>query len=153
MATTPFSYNPQDPTDADLVRQLIPDTVNTDEQPAIFNDYEIANLFTIQQRVWQTGMYYSPPAGRNLPYSPVSLLRVAAIGVDIVANNAAMLQQIARLLDVSVAAAAKDLGDRAQRYRQIDDESGAFAIIEQVKTTWDYTTRFWNQIQRMQGGV
>lgn len=153
MATTPFTYNPQAPTDADLVRQLIPDTVNTDAQPAIFNDYEIANLFTIQQRTFQSGMYFSPPAGRNLPNSPVSLLRVAAIGIDIIANNAALLQQIAKLLDVSLSQAAAALGDRAQRYRQIDDESGAFAIIEQVKTTWDYTTRFWNQIQRMQGGV
>ena len=30
--------------------------------------------------------------------------------------------------------------------------TGAFVLIEQVKTTWDYSTRFWNQIQRMQGG-
>lgn len=152
-ATTPFTYNPADPTDADLIRQLIPDTVNTDDQPAIFNDYEIANLFTIQRRVAQSSMFFSGPAYRNLPYSPVSLLRVAAIGIDIVANSTALLQQISKLLDVSIRTAAKDLGDRAQKYRDIDDDSGAFAIIEQCCTMWAFNQRVWSQIQRMQGGL
>ena len=152
--TTPFTYNPQNPTDADIVRQLIPDTTNTLQQPAIFNDYEINNLFTIQARVFQSSMFYSPPAGRNIPMSPVSLLRVAAIGIDIIASNSAQLALITKLLDVNLnpAAAAKILTDRADKYRQIDDESGAFAIIEQVNTTWAFYDRYFKQIQRQTGG-
>ena len=153
-AITPFTYNPQNPTDADIVRQLIPDTTNTDALPGIFNDYEITNLFTVARRVFQSSMFFSPPTGRNLPYSPVSLLRVAAIGIDIIASNTAQLAMITKLLDVSLspAAAAKILADRANQYRTIDDESGAFAIIEQCGTVWATQRRFWNQVQRMQGG-
>jgi len=104
--------------------------------------------------VFQSSMFYSPPAGRNIPMSPVSLLRVAAIGIDIIASNSAQLALITKLLDVNLnpAAAAKILADRADKYRQIDDESGAFAIIEQVNTTWAFYDRYFKQIQRQTGG-
>lgn len=153
-AITPFTYNPQNPTDADLVRQLIPDTTNTDAQPGIFNDYEIQNLFTIQARVFQSSMFFSGQAGLNVPSNPVALLRVAATALDIIASNAAQLSLITKLLDVQLApsAAAKMLADRADKYRQIDDENGAFAIIEQCPTVWSVRDRWWNQVARMTGG-
>ena len=131
---------------------LIPDTTNTDAQPAIFNDYEIANLFTVQQRVYQSSMFYSGTTGANLPTSFVSLLRVAAIGLDIIANNQAQLGLISKLLDVQLKDAAAITGARADKYRQIDDESGAFAIIEQCNTVWATRDRWWKQVQRQQGG-
>lgn len=154
-ATSPFTYDFDTNAPVAFIRLLIADTVNTDAQPAIFSDTEINAFYAIQQAQFQSSMYFSPPAGRNLPNSPVSYLRVAALALDSMAGNSSKLAGIAKLLDVQVSQdkTAEALRAQAAQFRQTDDESGAFAIIEQVKTTWDYTTRFWNQIQRMQGGV
>ncbi len=155
MATSPFTYDFDTNPNVAYIRLLIADTVNTDEHPAIFSDTEITAFYFIQQSQWQTSMYYSPPAGRNLPLTPVSYLRVAALACDSMASNSSKLAGVIKLLDVQISQdkAAAALREQAKQFRQTDDEAGAFAIIEQVKTTWDYGTRFWNQIQRMQGAV
>ncbi len=99
-------------------------------------------------------MFYSPPAGRNLPAQPVSYLRTAALLLDAIAANKSRLASIMQLLDVKVDAgkASYALRMQADEYRQIEDNSGAFMIIEQCPTSWSFYDRFWNQIQRQMAG-
>lgn len=150
-----FTYDlTSNPTVA-YVRLLISDTVdNPPTQPAIFSDEEITAFYRIQQAQFQSSMFFSGPAGRNLPASPVSYLRVAALALDSIAANKSRLASITQLLDVHLSpnVAAKALRDQAAAYRETDDNSGAFAIIEQCTTGWSFRDRFWSQIQRQQGG-
>lgn len=146
-----FSYN-TNPFDAvSYVRLLISDT----ESPGIFSDEEINAFYAIQRAQFQSSMFYSYPAGQNLPAQPVSYLRVAALALDSLASNRARLSSITQLLDVHLdpAVASKSLRDQAADYREVDDNAGAISIIEQCTTTWGFRDRFWNQVQRQSGGV
>lgn len=149
-----FTYDFTTAPDISYVRLLIPDTVNTVAQPCIFQDDEINAFFTIQRLQFQSSMFFSGSAGRNLPNSPVSYLRVAAMAIDTIASNSARIGLIQQLLDVKLAPekAAAALRAQAQAYRDTDDNAGAFFIIEQVSTGWAFVQRFWNQVQRQQGG-
>ena len=148
MATT---YNNCDGTqnNIDFPRLLVADT----SSPFVFQDSEITAMYQIQAAQFQSSMLYNAPAGRNLPASPVSYLRVAALLLDALASNKARLSSVVGLLDVklNVTAAAKALRDQAAAYRETDDNSGAFAVIEQVHTTAGFIDRFWNQVQRESG--
>jgi hypothetical protein len=145
--TYDFTNNPQ----VAYVRLLIPDTQAT---KAIFSDEEITAFYYIQSAQFQSSMKYTPPAGAlTLPSQPVSYLRVAALALDSLANNAARLGDAIRVLDVDIRAAAKHLRDAAAALRTIDDESGAFAIIEQTPTQWAFADRWWKQAQRQSGGL
>lgn len=153
-ATVPFSYDfTSNPLIANI-RLLIPDTVNTDAQPAVFSDTEITAFYNIQQSQFQSSMFFSWPAGRNLPSQPVSYLRVAALALDTLANNSAQLGIITKLLDVSLSPkdAAQALAARADSLRKTDDESGAFIIVEQVNSVWAFIDRYWKQVQRQTAG-
>jgi hypothetical protein len=132
------------------VRLLISDT---DSSNFVFEDAEITAAFTIQQSQFQSAQFYSPPAGANLPASPVSYLRVAALLLDAMACNASKLALFTRILDVemSSATAAAALRDQAKQYRTTDDDAGAFMVIEQVNNGWTLRQRYWNQVQRQQG--
>jgi hypothetical protein len=146
-----FSY---DFTSAPLianVRLLISDT----QAPGIFSDEEITAFYNIQASQFQSSQFYSYPVGRNLPASPVSFLRVAALALSALASNQSRLASITQLLDVHLApgVAAKALRDQAAEYRAIDDDAGAFAVIEQVNTSWNMRDRFWAQVQRQGGGA
>lgn len=146
-----FDFNPA----VAYIRLLLPDTVeDAAKNLPVFQDAEIERLYTIQQMQFQSSMFFSPPAGRILPFAPVSLLRVAALGLDIIANNAAFTSLVTQLMDVKLSAkdASAMIAARANQYRQTDDEAGAFAIIEQVFTTWGFQDRFWRQTQRQMGG-
>lgn len=136
------------------VRLLISDTINTDAQPAIFSDTEIGAFYNIQQSQFQSSMFFSGPAGRILPYSPVSYMRVAALALGSLAANSARIAGITKLLDVSCSPkeAAQALRDQADQYRTVDDEAGAMAIFEQCTTVWGFAQRFWNQYQRQTAG-
>jgi hypothetical protein len=85
----------------------------------------------------------------------VSFLRVAALALSALASNQSRLASITQLLDVHLApgVAAKALRDQAAEYRAIDDDAGAFAVIEQVNTSWNMRDRFWAQVQRQGGGA
>ena len=100
-------------------------------------------------------MFFSPPANNALPSSPVSYLRIAALMLDSLACNKARLAAIKNLLDVKMDSsdAAIQLRAQAAEYRTVDDESGAFYIIEQVTTGWSFRDRFWEQVQRQQSGA
>jgi hypothetical protein len=142
-----FGANPQ----IDVIRFL---TADTEEPKHVFEDAEIMMAYEIQSSVFQSSMFYSPPAGRNVPSSPVSYKRVAALMLDALANNKSRLASITKLLDVSLSpnVAAKSLREGAQAFRDDDDNSGAIFIIEQCPTSWAFQDRWWNQAARQQGG-
>ncbi len=150
-AALSFSYQFGNYPTIDYPRLLISDT---QELNHIFEDSEILAAYQINAAQFQSSMFFSPPAGRNLPSQPVSYLRCAALLLDALAANKSRLSSITQLLDVKLSPqfAAKSLRDQAQSYRDVDDNSGAFMIIEQCPTTWAFQDRFWNQVQRQQGG-
>lgn len=149
--TYDFNTNPA----VAYVRLLIPDTVQdpTKNLP-IYQDEEINAFYFIQASQLQSSMFFSYPAGRNLPAGYLSYLRVAALAIDSLASNAAQLSVITGLMDIKLSPkdAAAALAARADSYRKVDDESGAFVIIEQVNTTWAFRDRYWKQVQRQTGG-
>jgi hypothetical protein len=156
-----FSYGPTNspPTSnppIDYVRLLISDTqqFNAAGQPVyIFEDQEIQMFTQLQATVFQSSQFYSGPAGQYIPPSPVSYLRVAALALDAIASNKARLASIKKLLDVQLDSsdAAIQLRATAAEYRTVDDDAGAFAIIEQVNNMWSFRDRFWKQVQRQSG--
>jgi len=142
----------------DYPRLLIPDTQflpNVTPPQMIFSDQEIAAFYQIQQMTFQSGMFFSGVQGRNLPPLPLSYVRVAALALDTLANNKGKLGNVVKLLDVQLdwKSAAQILRDGAANYRKIDDEAGAFAIIEQTPTDWAFAQRWWNQFQRQTAGA
>lgn len=145
-----FTYDFVNAPAVSYVRLLISDTDAT--QP-IFQDNEINAAYTVQASVWQSTQFYSPPAGAYIPTSPVSYFRVAAILLDAIASNKARLASIKRILDVQLDAsdAAKWLMEQAKNYREIDDNSAAFLVVEQVHNDWSLISRYWKQVQRQQG--
>lgn len=134
----------------DYPRLLIADT---DPLKQIFSDSEINSAYQIQASFFQSSQFFTPPAGRLVPQSPVSYLRVAALLLDSLASNNARLAGVIKLLDVQLdlSKAAQALRDQAKAYRDTDDNAGAFAIIEQCPTSWSISERFWAQVQRQQG--
>lgn len=151
MAT--FSYNYCDGTNdqVDFIRRLVGDTVAENH---VLEDEEILGLYRIQASVWQSAQKYSWSTGSYLSNSPVSYMRVAALAADSMSAKLASLAVIEQVLDVKISfqTASKALADKATLYRQIDDESGAFAIIEQTPTVWSFYDRYFKQVQRQSAG-
>lgn len=145
-----FTYDLANNPTVAYIRLLIADT---DEANQIFSDEEIMGAYAITASVFQSGAFYSgvPGTGRTtLPSSPVSYFRVAAVLLDALAANKSRLAGITKLLDVelSPAQAATALAKKAQEYRTVDDESGAFVVIEQCTTDWSFRDRFLKTVQR-----
>lgn len=146
MFTYQFGANPT----IDYVRMLIGDTECDNH---IFEDSEITAAYAIQQSQFQSSMLYSGGAGATLPSSPVSYLRVAALLCDALASSRSRIISIQKLLDVTLAPEASQktaaaLREQAKQWREVDDNSGAFVIIEQCTTSFGFLQRFYNQIQR-----
>lgn len=156
-----FTYNDCDGTNnlIDFVRLLIMDTQefgpNGTTRAYVFSDNEITAFYTIQTMQFQSAQFFSPPAGMNLPTSPVAVLRVAAMALDSMAANSSKLASVIELLDVKLSPdkAAIALRAQANQYRDLDDNSGAFFIVEQVNDQWSFRDRFWKQVQRQSGGM
>ena len=145
-----FSYVPN--TTIFYVRLLIPDT---QAASPIFADEEIQGFLNINAMTWQSSMFYAYQGGRlQLPCTPSNILRAAALALNALAGSASRLGAVMGLLDIKLngAAAAKSLQDVAQRYLDMDDNSGAFAIAEQVTTVWGFRDRWLAQLQRQTGG-
>lgn len=142
----------------DVIRALIADT---DSAQPIFQNEELYLFYAIQGSCFQSSMFFSGSipvggttvGGQTIPYQPMSYLRVAALALDSMAANKAYLASIKRLPDVQLDSsdAAKMLMAKADSYRKVEDESGAYFIIEQVTTIWSFTDRYWSQIQRQTG--
>lgn len=161
MALGTFTYGPSQspPTinpPIDYVRGLIFDTVesNAQGQPAFtWSDTEIQMFTQIVLQQFQSAQFYSPPAGAFFPSQPTAYLRIAAYMLQAQAANSAKLAIIEQLLDVKLDAskAAAALNKQAQAYLEMDDNAGAFAIVEQVNDYFSFRDRFWKQVQRQQG--
>jgi hypothetical protein len=146
MFTYQFGSNPT----IDYPRLLVGDT---ECENHIFEDSEISAFYAIQAAQFQSGMRYSGSAGSNLPSTPVSYLRVAALMLDALASSRSRLLSVTKLLDVTLAAdgsqkTAASLREQARQWREIDDNSGAFVIIEQCTTSFGFLQRFYSQVQR-----
>lgn len=149
--TYQYGLNPQ----IDYPRMLGADAIEfipgTTTPAYTFQDSEIVAMGNIVSGVWMSSQFWTPPSGQpTLPTSPVNYLRIAALMLDAKAANASQLSSIIQMLDVKLSPdkAAKALREQAEQYRKVDDESGAFVIIEQVTTDWSFRDRFWSQWQR-----
>jgi hypothetical protein len=147
-----FTYTHCDGTNdqVDFVRMLCSDTVDTNH---VFEDTEILGAYRIQAAQWQSGQRYSGTAGANLPATPVSYLRVAALLLDALAANKSRLASVKQSLDAKLDAsdAAIQLRETAKQYRETDDNSGAFVLIEQVNDAASFRDRWWKTVQRQSG--
>ena len=159
MSTPTYTYTNGANPPVDWVRLLIPDTGGNTSLPNngfVFSDQEIAAFTAINQlQGWQSSMFWSANAGRFLPTYPANYFRAAALALNALAGNQARLLLIAQLLDVkpqNVAQVVSAMQDVAKQYLEMDDNSGAFAIAEQVQTTWNFINRYWSQVQRQSGG-
>lgn len=150
---SPPTINPQ----IDYVRGLIADTVEFNaagQTVFIWSDTEITMFTQLQSALgWQSSQFYSPPAGQFLPSAPVGYLRIAATMLNAQAANSSKFASVIQLLDVKLDAskAAGAFRDTAQRYLDMDDNSGAFAVIEGVNDYFSFRDRFWKQVQRQSG--
>ena len=142
-----FTYNLGANPVVDYPRLLIGDT---QDQNHIFEDEEIASATALQAATFQSSMLYSGPGGRSLPSQPVSYLRVAALLLDCLASSRSRLAGVTKLLDatVDIGKASDSLRKQAQQWREVDDNSGAFMIIEQCPTSFGFMDRFYKQVQR-----
>jgi hypothetical protein len=127
---------------------------DTDPSKPIFSDAEITAAHAINTATFSSGQFFSGSAGANLPSSPSNYLRAAALLLRAIACSKARLAAVQGLLDVKLnaGAAAAALEKQAAAYLEMDDNSGAFFIAEQVNTVWSFRDRFWNQVQRQAGG-
>ena len=148
-----FSYQYGNNPTIDAPRFIVSDTV---EENHIFEDSEIMMAYQIIGGVFQSSMFFSGAQGRTLPSYPVSYYRVAAIALDTLANNKAKLAGVLQLLDVKLQN-VKDLSaalrDGAASYREQDDNSGSFVIVEQTNTDWSWRDRWLKQYMRQSSGV
>jgi hypothetical protein len=154
--TYQFGANPP----IDYIRGLVGDTVqfaaDGTTRVYVFDDSEIQMFTAIASGVWQSGQFYSGSTGvATLPSTPVNYLRSAALALDSMAANKAALASIKQLLDVKLDSsdAAIQLRAQAARYREIDDNSMAFVIIEQCNDKFSFIDRFWKTVQRQNAGV
>ena len=146
-----FTYDVVNSPQISYVRLLIPDT---DASDPIFSDEEILAFYNIVGMVYQSSAFWSGTSfASQLPLPPLNCVRAASYALDALAGDKARLSSITRILDVELAPgkAAAALHAQAQAWRDIDDNSGAFAIIEQCGTLWSFEERWLKQMQRMQG--
>lgn len=136
------------------VRLLIPDTVNTPAQPAIFTDDEINQFINLES---SQGLYVSgqaAPTGSSVTVLPIiySVRRAAALALDVIASKLARLAGIS-VLDVKLELqnASKAASDRAQSLRDEEARMGNFAIAEMVPTAFAARERIWSQLLRIEG--
>lgn len=158
LSTPPYTFN--GPIDAP--RFLVSDTVQFAADGItpiyIFSDQEILAVEQVITNVFQSGMFFSTPGGppgggtlgANLPSYPIPYYRVAAVLLTSLAANSARLASVIQILDVklSPSLASKALREQAQAYLDLDDNSGAFMIIEMVNDDFSFRDRFYKQVQR-----
>jgi hypothetical protein len=153
-----FSYNYGANPPIDYPRLMISDTnqyLPDGVTPGyVFADQEIQAITQVVASPFQSAQFYTPPQGQYLPQGVIMpWYRIAAALLDCMAANKAKLASIKRILDVQLDAsdAAKWLQEQAKAYRDMDDNCGAFFIIEQVNNEWTLSQRYWNQVARQQG--
>ena len=124
----------------------------TTQRAYIFEDSEIVAFTRIVGNVYQSSMTYNFPLTLQVPASPVSYIRIAAYMLNSLAANTARLSGILQILDVklSMKDATAALQKQADAWLTLDDDTGAFVIIEQCQQNDDagFANRFWAEVQR-----
>lgn len=117
----------------------------------VFADQEITAFSQIVSGIWQSSQFYSGAGGvATLPSAPANYYRIAAAMLFSLASNKARLASIKQILDVKLDSsdAAIQLRATAQSYIDLDENSGAFVVIEQVQNPFSFRDRFFSQVQR-----
>ena len=137
-------------------------TGDMDPDKPIFQDEQILAVEQICVQPFQSGMFWSTPngaigggtLGTMLPQIPINYNRTAAYMLTSMAARQAWPSAVTQLLDVKLngKAASDALRAIAKDYLDLDDNSGAFMIIEQVNNDWSFRDRFWKQWQRQSAG-
>lgn len=158
-ALVSFSYGGGSNPAIDYPRLLVSDTQQFAPDGVtrlyVFEDSEITAGMTINSLFWQSSQFFSDVGGNiTFPTTPSQYLRTAAMLLNSLAANNARLAAIKQILDVRVDAtdAAVQMRATAQMYLDMDDNSGAFAIIEMVNDDFSFRDRFWKQVQRQTAG-
>lgn len=124
-----FTYNPA--TDTGKVRLLIADT---DADNPVFEDAEITAALELESSafLFVAAQGVQPGATGPTLTTVTSIFRAAALLLDALAANRSRLGAVTQLLDVKLdpGKAAEALAERAQNYRDVDDNRGHFAIAE-----------------------
>lgn len=154
-----FSYGAGSNPPVDYPRLLVSDTQQFAPDGTtrlyVFEDSEILAAATMASGIWQSSQFFSGVGGVTaFSGSPSQYLRTAATLLFSLAANNARLAAIKQILDVKVDAtdAAVQMRETAQAYLDLDDNSGAFVIIEQVNDVFSFRDRFWKQVQRQTAG-
>lgn len=154
-----FSYGGGSNPAIDYPRLLVSDTVQFAPDGVsrlyVFEDSEITAAAAINSLFWQSSQFFSDVGGNlTFPTSPSQYLRTAALLLNSLAANNARLAAIKQILDVRVDAtdASEQMRKTAQMYLDMDDNSGAFAIVEMVNDDFSFRDRFWKQVQRQTAG-
>ena len=158
-----YQFGANDP--IDIPRALIQDTQQfvidasgnvTTQRAYIFEDSEIVMFTRIVGQVYQSSMTFDFPTTIQVPSSPVSYIRVAAYMLNSLAANTARLSGILQILDVklSMKDATAALQKQATAWLDLDDNTGAFVIIESVQQGDDagFRDRWWREVQRQSYG-
>lgn len=139
-ATYQFGANPA----IDYPRMLIADT---DVANPIFQDSEILSAYVIDN------VFVIVPAGSPTVNSAVgtpSYRRAAATLLDMLAANKSKLLGALQVLDIKLefGLASKELREQAKGLREVEANSGNFAIVEMVPNTFAARERVWKQLLR-----
>ena len=156
-----FTYQYGDNPAIDYPRLMVGDTVQFQADGVtrayIFDDREIIMATNIETGAWQSSQFYTANGGAPslLGGNATPYRRIAATLLDSICASQSRLAGVIQLQDVklSVDKAAAALREAAAQLRDTDDNSGAFAIIEQVNNQFAFRDRFWKSIQRQWGGI
>lgn len=139
-----FSYQYGSNPTIDYVRLLTGDTVDSGH---IWEDAEIQAAYVIDT-AWAIG-----PAAQGIPTSTGSVTsrRAAAVLLDSLAANKSRIAAAAKVLDIQINLkdAADALREQAQCYRDVEADSGYFAITEMVNDPFSARERVWKQNLRL----
>ena len=126
-----FTYDLQ--TDVGQVRLIIPDRVNTADEPAMFSDEELGAFLELEDGV----------------------RRAAAAALETIASDQALVLKVLKVQNVSTdgAALARELRARAAALRsqaaQIEADDGElFDVAEQVNDSFSARERLWKEALR-----
>lgn len=140
-----FSYQYGANPPIDYPRLIIADTV---DEGHVFEDSEIMAAYNIDAVA-----FIAPSGGgQYLQLGTPSYRRAAAMLLDSLAANKARLANALKVLDIQVntQSAAQELRAQAQALRDVEDNSGGFAIVEQADNNFSQRERTWKQFIRLQ---
>lgn len=131
----------------DYVRLLIADT---DVNNQVFQDEEIRMAAPIIPTFYMTPNNGGGQAAGPNFVSP-SYYRQAAILLDVLAADKSRLAAQLKVLDIemNLQVAAQELRATAKEYRDVEDNSGSFAIVEMVPNNYAAYERVWKQLLRL----